>query len=310
MGSASSTMAHQVCAYSSDAEFLATALPFVEGGLSAGEPVLAATTADNIALLRAALGLRADLIDYAETSAFGRRPPERLTGFDRYWRSQAGVRVRILAEPVWAGRSRRERIAWAHMESSLTALFADTRMWMICPYDRRTVPGGVLAEAYRTHPEAITGTAVRPSTRYVPPEVFGSGRVLEDGPSIPAAPMCVSFTAAELLTVRDRALAYTDAAGVPGARARDLTRALDELASNVVMHGAGRGRVWFWSEEDELVCEVSDRSSGRPLDPMEGRPPRLGERGRGLWRVRRLCDRVHIRSQNGRTVVRVHLLVR
>ncbi len=47
---------HQACLYGSDDEFQAMALPFVNAGLAAGEPVLVATTAGSAALLKEGLG--------------------------------------------------------------------------------------------------------------------------------------------------------------------------------------------------------------------------------------------------------------
>ena len=52
--------------YSSDEEFLAGALPFLEEGIDLREPIIAAPTPANGDLLRARLGRRAKAVDWAE----------------------------------------------------------------------------------------------------------------------------------------------------------------------------------------------------------------------------------------------------
>lgn len=160
-GATRAEMVHQAGIYGSAEEFLAMAVPFIEDGLALGEPVLVTTTPANLELLGDALGARAQQLDYAETAYFGRRPPQRVDAFHRYWRRHAGAapggRVRILAEPVWTGRAAAEVTAWRRMESGLNVLLADTGIWMICPYDARVVDPAIVADARRTHPARMDG---------------------------------------------------------------------------------------------------------------------------------------------------------
>nr|WP_274613951.1 sensor histidine kinase [Streptomonospora nanhaiensis] len=307
-------MTHQACVYGSDDEFLAMALPFTGHGVDSGDPVLAALTPANAALLDQALGPRSRRVDYVDPARFGHRPPERLSAIDRYWRGHAArgraERVRILAEPVWAGRSPREIAAWAHLESSLTPLFGATNLWLVCAYDTRRVPPRVVEAARRTHPELVRAGRVRPNDAYVPPGVFAAGGAVEEPSSLPADLMGGQFTPADLSRLRADALAYADRLGVPRSRALDLVIAVNEVVTNVVLHGGGTGSVWFWTEDDEVVCEVAQDTAYLVVPPFAGSPPALDERGGGLWIVRQLCDRVHLGSVGGRSVVRLHLLVR
>ena len=169
---------HGACIYDSDRQFLETAAPFLAEGLALGEPALVVTTPANLELIGAALGERAGEVDYAESAFFGRRPPQRVAAFFRYWRTRAATggsasrehpggaaRVRILAEPIWAGRSAREVEAWTRMESALNVALASTSISMICPYDARTLGGDILADAPRTHPALITGGRPSPSAQ-------------------------------------------------------------------------------------------------------------------------------------------------
>jgi hypothetical protein len=224
---------HQACLYGSDAEFLATALPFVEEGFRLGEPVLAATTSANLELLSEALGDRAELLDFAETAYFGRRPPQRIAAYERYWRgASAGTaarHVRILAEPVWAGRSAAEAAAWRRMESLLNALLGDTNIWMVCPYDTRVAPPGVLADARRTHPGLRHGVEMTPSAEYVDPRTPSAGP--PDSPALtppPAgAPVLLWHPVAPATArLRDFVTEHAEALGLTGDRTELLVLAL------------------------------------------------------------------------------------
>lgn len=87
--------------------------------------------------------------------------------------------------------------------------------------------------------------------------------------------------------------------------AEDLVLAVNELASNSVRHGGGRGTLRYWREAQALVCEVHD--AGHIEDPYVGRtrPGPDAHSGRGLWLVDQLCDEMQIRSSRAGTVVRV-----
>ncbi|MCC3770604.1 MEDS domain-containing protein, partial [Streptomyces sp. UNOC14_S4] len=179
---------HHACLYGSDAEFLAMAVPFVRAGLAAGEPVLAATTPANIELLRAALGRHAHALDTAETAYFGRRPVERVAAFLGYHgrRARSGVRTRMIAEPLWQGRSARQTAEWQRMESGLNLLLAALPVWMICPYDTRTVPPGVVETACVTHPARLDGERITPCAAYRDPADYAASMPLP-GPPPPSS---------------------------------------------------------------------------------------------------------------------------
>ena len=69
--------------------------------------------------------------------------------------------MRILAEPVWTGRSAWEIAAWKRMESALNVALARAGIFMICPYDTRLTGPGIVAAARRTHPALTEGTWIR-----------------------------------------------------------------------------------------------------------------------------------------------------
>ena len=96
-------------------------------------------------------------------------------------------------------------------------------------------------------------------------------------------------------------------AGFEGDRLSDLVLAVNELATNSMRHGGGRGVLSVWQENGELVCEVTDR--GHIADPLAGRERQADTRGggRGLWLVNHLCDLVQVRSSRAGNVIRLHM---
>ena len=124
-------------------------------------------------------------------------------------------------------------------------------------------------------------------------------------PSVPAEGVSLDlpFDSDGLYAVRSSVAAH---AGHLGASTQVVQRVLivaSELATNVVRHGGGRGRLRLWVTDGRLQCEVSD--SGRGLaDIMAGtdRPAPTAPGGRGLWISRQLVDEFTIESgPNGTT---------
>ena len=336
---------HQACVYGSDQEFLAMALPFVEEGFRRGEPVLAATTSANLELLSEALGGRADRLDFAETAYFGRRPPQRVAAFERYWRHTAahagsaangnGPRhVRIIAEPVWAGRSRAEAAAWKQMESQLNALLTDTNIWMICPYDARIASPDVLADALRTHPQRIDGTGISVSDDYLEPVHFRAlspaAAPLEPPPAR-AARLSWSSPAPGSAELRGFVADHATLLGLERERAELLVLAVAEVA-RLLAHAAAEteepvvaapfaegfpcsnGSVAIWSKARTVSVELT-QPGPRPADSALD-DPTLGYRlprpdgpqpGEGLWLARQICESVEVRTSDTGCTVRMEL---
>lgn len=124
----------------------------------------------------------------------------------------------------------------------------------------------------------------------------------------------LEFAGLALYVLRQAVQAHAAAAGMGGARARDVVLAVNELASNAVRHGAGRGRLRMWIQDGALCCQVED--AGRA--PRGGRPGAGDEagaagwpyaHGHGLWLVRLLADQMSVVSGPGGTCVTVRFAV-
>jgi anti-sigma regulatory factor (Ser/Thr protein kinase) len=120
----------------------------------------------------------------------------------------------------------------------------------------------------------------------------------------------LEFAGGSLYVLRQAVQAHAAAAGMGEARARDMVLVLNELASNAVGHGAGRGRLRMWSQDGALCCQVED--AGRA--PRGGRPGAGDEAGaagwpytpgHGLWLARLLADQMSVVSGPGGTCVTV-----
>lgn len=93
-------------------------------------------------------------------------------------------------------------------------------------------------------------------------------------------------------------------------RAGDVALTLDELLANAQEHGNPPIDVEAWSD-GRLIVEVFDRGEGfnRPEIWSKHPPEPSGHRGRGLWIVRQLADRVEITGSPIGTRVRVEFTV-
>jgi anti-sigma regulatory factor (Ser/Thr protein kinase) len=117
----------------------------------------------------------------------------------------------------------------------------------------------------------------------------------------------LTFTGEDLGTLRQALFARAREFELGHERAEELVLAANEVASNSVRHGGGRGTMRMWSEQDTLLIEIHDR--GHIEEPLATRscPAPDHPDGRGLWLVNELCDQVEIRSSSEGSVIRLHM---
>ncbi len=297
---------HEALIYHDDASYLNGTMPFIYRAIAADEPVLVAVPPPNVELLRARLGAFADEVRFRDMTEDGRNPgriiPWVLTAF---MDEHAGRPVRIIGEPIWAGRSRAEYAVAAQHEAMINVACQGRHATILCPYDASALSAGTIAEAEQTHPIMAADGRRSPSRRYDPHTVVREhNRPLCEPP--PGA-TSLFFEATDLVKVRWLA-AELGAAGDLGAdRTEDLKRAVNEIATNSIMHGGGSGTLRTWIAADRVVCDVRD--FGWIRDPMAGRrrPSPAGPGGRGLVLAHYLCDLVQTYTCQTGTTTRLHI---
>jgi anti-sigma regulatory factor (Ser/Thr protein kinase) len=297
--------AHRALIYGSDEEFMDVALPFVADGLNTEQPTLVSVQSRHIENLRAALGGAPEGLavhaveDWYGTSArtrdkFARWATERTRG---------GRRIRLLGEPAWAlGNEARIR-DWARYESVINVAFASLPATCICPYDARVLPEDVLGHARHTHPEIVDGAGSSRNDSYEDPREFCSrlDATVEAQRRPPALEML--FGLGDLPALRRLAGSFAIEAGLEGSRTEEIVLAVNEIATNAVIHGEPPTTLRAWHAEGEIIFDVTDAGGGIQ-DALAGQlpPPAEGLGGRGLWLSRLLCDAVEICNAGGCTV--------
>lgn len=296
---------HPALFYRDEREYLDGTVPFVREALAAGDPVAVAVPGDRLRLIRDALGDDARAVRLLDMREAGRNPGRIIPGVLRSFADAQpdGRRVRIIGEPIWAGRSAAEYPACAQHEALINAAFRGRAVTILCPYDAGSLPGPVLADARATHPVVLPAGSgpAQDSATYAPDAVVA--RYNEPLPLVPDA-LTLPFAAESLTRVRHLTTDEGRRLGLTGVTLEDLALAAAELTTNSVVHGGGSGVLRIWGEGGHVLCEVRDR--GRLTDPLAGRRPPVRGRsgGRGLLLVNLIADLVRVHTGDEGTTVR------
>jgi anti-sigma regulatory factor (Ser/Thr protein kinase) len=301
-----SVLEHDALMYERDDVFVGALVPFLRGGLEAEAPVAIATTAPHIDLLREALGADSAHVRFFLDEDWFVQPATTIHRWQRELRRRAAngdAAARFVGEVRFGEEPARRRM-WTRFESALNAALAQASAWIVCPYDLRRLPAGVIEDATRTHP-TVWDRVRGPSASYEPTDDFL--RSVEEFPIVTEGAPALSLQVGTTPTGGRAALRALAGTTLPRQRADDLVVAAGELLTNSIVHAGATGSIDAWARPGEIVVEVSDRGEGVVEQVAGYRPPRPGELGgRGLWLVRRLADAVTIHSEPGtRTSVRI-----
>ena len=300
---------HEALFYAGPEGFVEGTVPFLREGVAGGEAILVVESAAKIEMLRSELGRDAESIVFADMAEVGANPARIIPAWQDFVSRYAGSgrRLRGIGEPIWKGRSPEELVECQRHESLLNVAFADGEPWyLLCPYDTDALPDDVIEEARRSHAFTTDGKEHNQSTSF---------RGVEESGAPFAAPLPeprtqvqrLDFSLDELIVVRALAGRYATAAGLSSQRAANFVMAVNEVATNSLHHGGGKGSLRIWQEAGKLTCEIVD--AGRYDHPLADRErPTPGTMGpRGLWLCNQLCDLLQIRSEPSRTVFRLHM---
>ncbi|MFC7546001.1 anti-sigma factor RsbA family regulatory protein [Plantactinospora sp. GCM10030261] len=289
---------HEAVCYGSDEDLLAVVLPFLLGGVAAGEPTVVSFGERNAALVRSALPADSG-VEFLTGGAVYARP----TGAIRSYR-------RMLADHV-ANGARQVRIIgelppdalgatwdwWARYESAINHAYDEFPLWSMCAYDTRTTPSTVLMDVERTHPRFA-----RPDGSHVPSHLYTEPvtYLAEDRPMLPdplqaTAPL-IELTDPSPGAARSAVYAAHHGQLTPD-DLDDLVIAVSEVVTNALRHGRPPVVLRLWSAADRVVVAVEDGGAG-PKDPFAGLlPANNGSGGLGLWITHQSCN--HVTTQRG-----------
>jgi len=299
---------HDALLYSDAATYLAGLVPFIREGLARAEPVLVAVPEPGLGLLRSALTDEEQaVVRIADMSVAGRNPGRIIGGVLRQFvADHPGTRVRVVGEPIWAGRTPDEYAACAEHEALINVALGDSPAFIRCPYDTTRLDRSVLLDATRTHPVMAADGDRWTSPGYADP---GAVALLFDSPLSPGpsdADVMVISSATGTRSARRFVHDFGEGAGMGPQRLGDLRLAAQELVVSTLVHSGGQGLLSIWAADDQVVCQVQD--GGRITDPLVGRrPPAPPEVGHGLYIVHEVCDLVRVHRRSSGTTVRIYL---
>jgi anti-sigma regulatory factor (Ser/Thr protein kinase) len=296
---------HPALFYRDQRDYLATVLRFVTSGIAAGEPVMVAVPTRNLAAVRTALGRDADAIEMHDMTIAGRNPG-RIIGdvLHRFASRHSPHRVRIVGEPIWAGRDSTEYPACAQHEALINAAFVGRPATILCPYDLGALDPQVIADAKRTHPTLWMDSRQVASDDYGDPVTTAESFNIPLPPAPPAA-VRISIYPTNSHATRRFTASFALAVALSIDRVADAVLVVDELVSNTITHSGAGGQLSAWTANDRAVYEVSDR--GHITDPLAGRRPSYNDRsGHGLALAHSHSDLVRIHTTPGGTTIRVY----
>ncbi|GAA0912598.1 MEDS domain-containing protein [Virgisporangium aurantiacum] len=290
---------HEAVCYTSDDDLVAVAVPFLVGGIDAGEPTVVSMGDRNAHLLRSALpaGLP---VTFLPGDALYARP----AGAIKFYR-------KLLADHVARGASQIRIIGelspemlgvtwdwWARYESAVNHAYDEFPLWSMCAYDTRTTPAPVLADVLRTHPR----TAL-PDGRHVPNDTYTDPFQYLAEPRAPVVdPLQQTDPLAHLpdptLAEARQAVWDADHGFLPTQDVEDFALAVSEAVANAYRHGRPPLRLRLWCGADRIVVTVTDAGPG-PKDPFAGLLPAnaTGDGGLGLWIMHQMSNHVALYRQ-------------
>lgn len=290
---------HEALRYGSDDELVARLLPFLRGGLAAGEPTVVALGERNARLVRAALSpADADRLIFHSGDATYARPACAIRSYRNMFQEHTAAgaaQIRVVGElpppavgVLWDW--------WRRYESVINHAYKDYPLWSLCAYDIRSTPEAVLRDVAATHR----------GEEYVEPTEFLTRQRVADLDPLELTPPRVDLTDPSGADTRAALRALNTAGVLSRAVLDDLMLAATEIVANAEMHGVPPVRVRCWVGEDRMVVSVSDQGKG-PTDPFAGLLPAahapMG--GLGLWLSHQLCDHVALRPGDGEFAVRL-----
>ncbi|MGQ0775470.1 MAG: anti-sigma factor RsbA family regulatory protein [Pseudonocardiales bacterium] len=297
---------HEAAFYGSDDSFLAIVIPFLKGGVEAGEPTMVAMGGQKAELIRAALGDTSH-ISFPDAAAHYARPASVIKTYRELIAAhvaRGAQQIRIVGDVPHPGTGQPWEW-WARYEAAINHTFADFPVWGLCPYDTRVTPTDVLADVTRTHPHVATADGQHvPNARFEDPAEFLTHRPASGADPLEAAPPMIDLIDPTLAGARRAVLDASRVTHLDDTEVVDLVYAVNEVVTNAFCHGKPPVRLRIWTGPDRMVVTVTDRGCG-PTDPFAGllTTTNGASAGQGLWLVHQMCNHVTLgRDDEGFTI--------
>lgn len=195
--------------------------------------------------------------------------------------------------------------SWIRYEAAANETLVHLPIHAVCLYDVRRSSPAILEAAHRTHPRFDDGHGPCDSAGYLHPRAVHAA--LSDGDPTPAAPPALVLRGVEQPVVAREAVGRLLGHDVDDDGLAAVALAVTELVANALEHAGTPADVSVWRVDGAVVLQVSDGGAGFDDPFPELRPPGTGPRGRGLWIVGQLADRVHVAA--GRTGTAVSCVI-
>lgn len=302
------TFEHQGLLFRRERRFHEVARERLRSAVREGAHVVLSVT-DPAALLDGLTPHERDRVDVIARESLYDAPGRTLAALHRLALAHGPDPVCVVAEPPLAelsDGSTMELREWHRLESVLSTALAPMSMRLLCVHDQRALGPGARAAVRATHPVLVDEEGPRPNPAYLGTQAFGR-RPLAPEPIPVRGPVHRLEICQSLPRLRGDLTSLGEAVGLPRDRVDSVVVAVNELAANVLEHGAGKGSVHVWRGEDRWVCDVFDEQGGL-TDPLVGYRPAdtLRPRGYGLWITRQSCDFLEISGSDQGSLVRLH----
>ncbi|GAA3001896.1 anti-sigma factor RsbA family regulatory protein [Actinokineospora diospyrosa] len=296
---------HVALCYADDRELLASAVPFIAGGVERGDAVMIALEPARAEVLLNAVD-QPDAVTVLAIGAQYARPAGAIKSYSDLFTklvTDGAQAVRLIGElpaPVLATAWD----VWARYEAAVNYAFDRFPVSTLCAYDARTTPPAVLDDVAKTHSLLASPDGNHtPNPTYVDPPSF----LARTRPTTPH-PVQLRAPALELVDPAPgdarRAVVAANAGTLGPDALDDLVMSVSEIVTNALRYGLGPRRLRLWVGVGHLVVTVHDAGPG-PADPFAGLLPKAGHDGGGygLWIAHQLCDHVTLdRDASGFTV--------
>jgi anti-sigma regulatory factor (Ser/Thr protein kinase) len=288
-------------------------VPAVHRALLACDGVFLAVGDGTARLLRAGLGAAAGELEWGQTSGlYHQRLGFAYEGFRRVLAAAhaAGRRIHVFAEPQLASDaadagSAGRAAAYLAYEAICNETYADYGCPVTCVWDARHQSTLMIENVRAVHTHEFRETGWAPSPVFVHPERYLAGRNQVPLPLPAEVGWRITLSSMDdLPVIRAGVMDWAGRQGFTPLAAADVLLAVNEIATNGLVHGRPPVQVYGWRQQDTLTVQVSDRG-GIPLPASAGYRPPDRTNHHGLWMARQLADVLQTHTVDSVTSVRL-----